>query len=104
MVRVLEGVGSDSFRALADFRNFPAPADPYDSLAGIASYAGYVHAKFLNFDERGEDPDFDTARVMDIFRRAGYCGAFGIEFEGQGDDHEGVVKSRLLLERYAYDL
>ena len=104
MVRVLEGVGSDAFRALADFRNFPPPADPYDSLARIAPHAAYVHAKFLNFDDCGEDPDFDTARVMDVFRQAGYRGTFGIEFEGAGDDHEGVIKSRLLLERYAYDL
>lgn len=102
MVRIYKEVDSRSFGLLADFRNFPAPVDPYEALAKIAPHAAFVHAKFMGFDESGEDPDFDTARVMGIFRDAGYRGLFGIEFEGQGDDHNGVIKSRALLERHAY--
>lgn len=102
MVRIHHQVNSRSFSLLADFRNFPPPVDPYEGLAKIAPHAAFVHAKFLSFDAAGEDPDFDTARVMGIFRDAGYQGLFGIEFEGKGDDHEGVIKSKALLERYAY--
>lgn len=102
MVRIHQEVNSRSFGLLADFRNFPPPVDPYEGLARIAPDTSFVHAKFLGFDADGEDPDFDTARVMGLFRDAGYQGWFGIEFEGRGDDHEGVVKSRALLERYAY--
>ncbi|HOW69904.1 MAG TPA: sugar phosphate isomerase/epimerase family protein [Phycisphaerae bacterium] len=104
LVAVIRNVASDSLGALADFRNFPPTLDLYTALAKIAPWTRYVHAKFLSFDGRGEDPDFDTARVMGIFRDAGYRGLFGIEFEGAGDDHDGVLRSRDLLERHAYTL
>jgi len=102
MVRIWKGVHSRSFGLLADFRNFAPSVDPYEALAKIAPHAAFAHAKFMSFDATGEDPAFDTARVMKSFRVAGYRGMFGIEYEGSGDDHEGVVKSRALLERYAY--
>ena len=104
MVTVVRGVASPLFGVLADFRNFPPAIDLYGALAKLAPLAKYVHAKFLNFDASGEDPDFDTARAMAIFRDAGYRGLFGIEFEGAGDDHDGVMRSRDLLERHAYTL
>lgn len=97
MVRVLRSVNDDSCGALADFRNWPATIDPYHALGLIAPYAKAVHAKFLSFDEQGNDPDFDTRRSLDILQRAGFAGPFAIEFEGQLDDHEGVVRSRRLL-------
>jgi sugar phosphate isomerase/epimerase len=102
MIQIHKEVNSRSFGLLADFRNFPPPVDPHEALAKLAPHASFVHAKFLSFNAAGEDPDFDTARVMRSFRDAGYEGLFGIEFEGEIDDHEGVIKSRALLERYAY--
>ncbi len=102
MVRVVEAVDNPAFGVLADFRNFPPEVDVYAALKCLAPYARFVHAKFLSFDSRGEDPDFDTARVMELFKEARYTGLFGIEYEGKGDDHDGVLRSRELLERYAY--
>lgn len=102
MIAIVEAVNHERFGILADFRNFPPEVDLYSALARIAPHARFVHAKFLSFDDRGEDPHFDTARVMAAFKSAGYRGLFGIEFEGQGDDHEGVIQSRRLLERHAY--
>jgi sugar phosphate isomerase/epimerase len=99
MVRVVRSVNNDSCGALADFRNWPATIDPYHALGLIAPYAKAAHAKFLSFDERGDDPHFDTRRALDILRRAGFDGPFAIEFEGQLDDHEGVVRSKRLLRR-----
>ena len=104
IVRVVEAVDNPAFGVLADFRNFPPGVDVYAALERLAPYARFVHAKFLSFDDRGEDPDFDTARVMETFRQARYSGLFGIEYEGKGDDHEGVLRSRELLDRYAYTL
>lgn len=104
IVRVVEAVDNPAFGVLADFRNFPPGVDVYAALERLAPYARFVHAKFLSFDDRGEDPDFDTARVMETFRQACYSGLFGIEYEGKGDDHEGVLRSRELLDRCAYTL
>ena len=103
MVRVLRSVNNESCGALADFRNWPETVDPYHALNMIAPFSKAVHAKFLSFDQRGNDPDFDTRRALDILRRAGFAGPLAIEFEGQLDDHEGVVRSLRLLRRLLTD-
>ena len=99
MVRVLEAVDSEYCGALADFRNWPPGTDPYEALSMIAPYAQCAHAKFLSFDEHGHDPDFDTPRALQILREAGFSGPYAIEFEGDLDDHTGVLKSKQLLQR-----
>lgn len=101
MVKIITAVSSKSFGALADFGNFP---DEYrlEGLRKIAPYTKFVHAKFLEFDAAGEDPRINGKACIEIFKNANYRGLFGIEFEGKGDDHEGVVKSKALLQRYAY--
>lgn len=102
MVRVLRAVDSPSFGSLPDFGNFPPEIDRYHGLALIAPYAIFVHAKYTEFAANGEDPNIDSPRLMRIFEQAGYNGPFGIEFEGEGDDHEGVLKSKALIQRHAY--
>lgn len=101
MVQVITQVNNQHFGALADFGNFP---DEYrlEGLRKIAPHTKFVHAKFLEFDAQGEDPRINAKACMGIFREVNYRGLFGIEFEGKGDDHEGVVKSKALLQRYAY--
>jgi sugar phosphate isomerase/epimerase len=101
MVRIITAVSSRNFGALADFGNFP---DEYrlEGLTKIAPYTKFVHAKFLEFDADGEDRRINGRACIEIFKKANYRGLFGIEFEGKGDDHEGVVKSKALLQRYAY--
>ncbi len=98
MVRVFEGVGSPHLGALADFGNFP-PEERYRSLERIAPYAKTAHAKFHDFDEAGEPIGIDIARCVAILRGAGYSGTWGIEYEGKGDDHDGVVRSKAILAR-----
>jgi L-ribulose-5-phosphate 3-epimerase len=99
IVRIMRGVGGTAIGALPDFGNFPA-AIRYEALAKIAPFAGAVHAKTYAFNAQGEETTIDVGRCVRIIRDAGYVGPFGIEFEGQGDDHEGVLKTKALLERY----
>ena len=100
MVQIIRWVNSPWMGALPDFGNFPAGVDRYEALAKLAPYAMNVHAKFQSFDQQGQDPNLDTARVMSIFKQANYAGPFIIEYEGQEDDHQGIAKSKALLERY----
>lgn len=102
IVEIMQAVDSDCCRVLADFLNWPPEEDKLANLRKIAPYAWATHAKFLSFDESGESNEIDCAEVMEIFRDAGYSNPFGIEYEGPTDDHEGVLKSKALLERYAY--
>ena len=78
----------------------PPEVDKYKAFEMIAPHATFVHAKYTAFDEDGEDPKVDTPRLLRIFRNTGYEGLYGIEFEGEGDDHEGVMKSKALLEKH----
>jgi hypothetical protein len=71
-------------------------------LRAVAPYTWATHAKFLSFDENGESNEIDCKSVMEIFKATGYTNPFGIEYEGQTDDHAGVLKSKALIERYAY--
>jgi L-ribulose-5-phosphate 3-epimerase len=100
MARILRAVDHPRCGALADFRNWPKSVDPYAALETIAPFARVAHAKFLAFDERGEDPDFDAARAINILRAAGFAGIYAIEFEGELDDHQGVLQSKELLKRH----
>ena len=118
MVRIVEEVDHPLFGTLPDFGNFPDPVRPrflpllqeaaggvapeevrYWGLALIAPYARAVHAKVYSFDASGEDPRVDIFRCVRIMREAGYHGDWGVEFGGEGDDHEGVFKAKELLER-----
>ena len=99
MLRMVEGVGSESFRICADFGNWP-PAIRYEALELVFPYAVMAHAKALEFDTDGNETVYDFARAMEIAAKAGYQGAYSIEFEGPGDEFEGVAKAVAQLRRY----
>ena len=101
MVQIITAVNSKNFGALADFGNFP---DEYrlEGLRKIAPYTKFVHAKFLEFDADGEDRRINGKACMEIFKKVNYRGLFGIEFEGKSDDHEGVIKSKALIQKHSY--
>jgi sugar phosphate isomerase/epimerase len=102
MLRIVQAVNSPSFRLLADFLNWPPQVDKLAALRKIAPYAYATHAKFLSFNPQGESNEIDASGAIQIFKEGGYGNPFGIEYEGKEDDHEGVLKSKALLERYAY--
>jgi len=99
ILRIIQEVNSPNLRICPDFGNFP-PEERYDSLQKLAPYAFLVHAKTYEFDSRGEEKTIDMSRCLDILRKAGYGGYLSIEFEGPGDQFQGVMKTKALLERY----
>jgi len=120
IVRIIEEVGSDHLGTLPDFGNFPDESFKPEVLAAIrpqlpkdlptseirywglellAPYAFGAHAKMREFDADGNDTAIDVYRCVRILKNAGFDGWFGIEYEGRDDDHEGVLKSKALLER-----
>ncbi len=101
IVRIMNEVDSPHCRVLADFLNWPPEDDKLENLRKVAPLAFATHAKFLSFDASGESPEIDAGQAVQILRDAGYSNPFGIEYEGETDDHEGVLKSKALLERYA---
>ena len=100
MVRIVEGVGSDFCAILADFLNWPAEDDKLENLRKVAPYSWAIHGKFLSFDASGESHEIDCGAAVKILKDAGYNHPWGIEYEGKTDDHEGVHKSKALLEKH----
>lgn len=97
MARMMSELGKthapETFGTLPDFGNWPDDVDPYDSLRKIMPWAKAVHAKVKDIDEHLNHPKFDHARCIAIAREFGYEGYLGIEFEGAGDQVEGVKRS-----------
>ncbi len=101
IVRIMTEIDSPHCGVLADFLNWPAEDDKLANLQKVAPFAFATHAKFLTFDANGESPEIDAGRAVQILTDAGYTNPYGIEYEGETDDHDGVLKSKALLLKYA---
>lgn len=82
-----------------DFGNWPGEVR-YESCHALAPYAYHVHAKGHGFDEVGEEGRMEFGRILADLRAAGYKNSLSIEYEGPGDQVEGVKKTRDVLLRY----
>lgn len=100
VVQIMDAIGNDACRVLADFLNWTEGDDRLMNLRKVAHYAWAIHAKFLTFDDSGESPEIDCGEAVRILKNAGYSNPWGIEYEGKTDDHEGVLKSKALLKKH----
>lgn len=98
IVKIVESVGAGRFGTLPDFGNF-APEVRYEGLAMIAPYSLVAHAKTYDLDANGNVPEFDFARCLQILKDVGYDGYLSVEFEGKGDQYDGVQKTIDLIHR-----
>jgi gluconolactonase len=99
ILRIIKGTDPEWVGACLDFGNWPDEIR-YSECEKLAAYCHHTHAKALNFDEKGEDPRISFGRIIGMLRTAGYKGALSIEFEGAGDQVEGVKKSAALILKY----
>lgn len=95
--RLMEDAGPN-FGTCPDFGNFPEEKR-YDGLALMVPRAAMVHAKTYDFDSNGNFDDFDFPRCLQIVRDAGYDGYLSVEFEGDGDQTQGVQQTIDLLRK-----
>ena len=95
---------------LPDFGNFcmnwsrsGEPDAWYDRYLGVEelmSFAKAVSAKSYAFDDAGNETSTNFVRMMRVVLEAGYKGYVGIEYEGSAhSEHEGILKTKALLER-----
>jgi sugar phosphate isomerase/epimerase len=82
--------------AMPDFGNFKEE-ERYDFLAEWAPRSSVVHAKTLDFDASGRMSAFDFGRCVRIMEDVGFAGYYSIEFEGHGDQIDGVKRSLVLI-------
>ncbi len=99
ILRIIKSTDPKWVGSCLDFRNWPADV-LYEENAKLAPYAYHNHAKAYNFDEKGEETSVSFERLLKMLKDARYQGAVSIEFEGPGDQLEGVKKTRDLILKY----
>lgn len=99
VLKLIDEFGSKNLRSCLDTGNFPSKIR-YEAIKMVAPLAVHVHAKTYNFDKEGNETSIDYERVIEILRESGYEGFLSIEYEGAGDETQGVRKSLKLLKRF----
>lgn len=114
LASVIQQVARPNVGTLPDFGNFclthpwgsPLEGceelyDRYQGMAELLPFAKGVSAKSYDFDEKGEQPLMDYARLVNLVKASGFTGYIGIEFEGptQPED-DGIRSTKRLLEKY----
>lgn len=91
VLRMVKEVDSPWLKLTVDTGNFPG--DPYASIEKTMPYASFVHAKFYEFDNSGDEVRLDYNRIIGIFKKVNYLGFVSIEFEGKGEEFINVSKA-----------
>lgn len=99
---VMKKVNHKMCGTLPDFGNFRVSGnewyDRYKGVDELMPYAKAVSAKSHSFDDKGNEKNTDYVKMMKIVLKHNYHGYVGIEFEGGGDEIEGIKKTKALLE------
>lgn len=116
---VMTKVNMSNCGTLPDFGNFCMTVgygsinseectDPYDIYQGVGElmpFAKAVSAKSYDFDENGNQPKIDYAKILQIVKDAGYTGFIGVEYEGSNlSEVEGIEATKKLLIKAAGQL
>lgn len=86
---------------LPDFGNFHMGGgkwyDRYKGVDELMPYAKAVSAKTHKFKDNGDEANTDYLKMMKIVLKHNYHSYVGIEWEGGGDELEGIKKTKALL-------
>lgn len=104
--KVIADTEMDNCGTLPDFGNFCIKGghdnceqeyDRYKGVTELMPHAFGVSAKSHEFNGEGVEIRTDYTKMLQIVKDAGYKGYIGIEFEGEGSEDEGIIKTRDLL-------
>ena len=79
LLRILNAIQDDNFRAVADFGNFPDGTDRFEALTRLIPHTHLVSAKTQVFDETGDHTSFDFEECVRTAERAGFGGVYSAE-------------------------
>ncbi|KPJ59278.1 MAG: hypothetical protein AMS15_07070 [Planctomycetes bacterium DG_23] len=99
IARIMTEIDDEFFGTCPDLGNFPDEIR-YEALAKICPFMQMAHIKTYEFDEAGNETTIDVDRAFEIFRDAGYDGVVSIEYEGKGEERDGVRKSIALAKKF----
>jgi len=124
-LELVKSVGSDILTVTPDFEAWRIPTEDIpgfhvespgnettdavsiDIFKECLPYAPLIHAKFISFDEKGEEPNFPIAEMMSLVKQSNREHILSIEYEGwipeinpNLDSITETKKSIDLLKRY----
>ncbi len=99
VLRLVEEFDSPYLKICPDIGNIREDIR-YSSFQSLLPYAVHVHAKTYQFDSQGEEITIDYSKVREMLRQAHFNRYVCLEFEGEGDEREGVEKSVALAKKY----
>ncbi|HEY7883668.1 MAG TPA: TIM barrel protein [Cellvibrionaceae bacterium] len=71
--------------------------DVYQGVADLMPFAGAISAKTFDFDEQGQEVNFDYLKLFRIIQAAGYRGYVGIEYEGHTLSADAGIRATIAL-------
>lgn len=99
VLRLVEELDSPYLQTCPDIGNIPEDIR-YRAFQSLLPYAAHVHAKTWRYDLQGREANIDYDKVMNMLRQAGFDGYISVEFEGKGNEREGVEKGLALVKKY----
>lgn len=108
LMAIIRQVGSDYLMTNPDPTNFVESFDKvdenvrdriYTETAKIAPLAANTHLKINTFASDGKAEFVDVARILGIYRKAGFDGFIVLEYWGDGEPEEPNAKGIALLRR-----
>jgi sugar phosphate isomerase/epimerase len=97
--RIIEEFSSPFLKACPDIGNIRKDIR-YKAFEPLLPFAVHIHAKTYHFEDDGRETFIDYERVMKMIYNQNYEGCISIEYEGDGDEFEGVTNSVRLIKRY----
>jgi sugar phosphate isomerase/epimerase len=100
MMHVLRQLESAWFGICLDFGNLELQTR-YQSLRRLAPKTLMLHAKGYDFMPNGEETTISFRKCFHILHQAKFRGPIVIEYDNNGDQIIGSMKTKMLVERYA---
>lgn len=98
VLKLLKDVDHPYLKLTVDTGNFPMD-NIYDSIDMTLPHAVLVHLKTYSFDEQGMDQTLDYKRIFEIFRKHNYIGFLSLEYEGESDQEDEMVRKSINMMR-----
>ncbi|HME56682.1 MAG TPA: TIM barrel protein [Candidatus Lokiarchaeia archaeon] len=97
---LIEDVGSAHFGFVIDFANFKPKSLVYERIMQLKDEIKMVHAKTIDFNERGEETNVDYGKIASSLKHIEFDGTCLMEYIGKRDDIEGTKKTLELIMRH----
>jgi L-ribulose-5-phosphate 3-epimerase len=99
-LRILKEVGADNLKLLVDMGNF---IDGIASIEKTVARALHVHAKFMEVDAQGNEPNIEYGRIFPLLRKVGYEGYVSVEYEGKEAEESAVPRAVARIREYVVE-